>query len=140
MLPHILHWLLYITDTPLRGDNNHKVVVLKHLIFSEEWQLGRYGYRKICDWLKALVAKLFRRSQPDPAPGVLTELDKQLGREIQERQAQASRPREHNMPRYQPCPKGHGMKKIVEKAIVGGIPGALYYCNKCKNEFFVRAR
>jgi len=118
---------------------------LKHLIFSEEWQIGRYIYRKICDWLKALVDKLFRKSEPDPAPGVLTELDKKLGQKIQQRKERMGRSvdtskHEHNMPKYQPCPKGHGLKKIREKAIVGGVPGALYYCNICKIEFFVRAK
>lgn len=45
-----------------------------------------------------------------------------------------------NMPKYQPCPKGHGFKRIEDKAVVGSVPGALYYCNQCKDNFFVRAK
>jgi len=92
---------------------------------------------------KLLARRDGGREEPEPAPGLLTDLDKQLGRKIQQRHEKAGRPvdtskHEHNMPKYQPCPKGHGMKKIRGKAIVVGVPGALYYCNQCKTEFFVR--
>ena len=94
--------------------------------------------------LLSKLTSLFKRKEPEPAPGQLTELDKILGQKIQERQ-EMGRPvdtskHEHNMPKYQPCPKGHGLKKIEDKAIVGGVPGALYYCNQCKSSFFVRAK
>lgn len=39
-----------------------------------------------------------------------------------------------NMPRYQPCPYGHGWKKRVEKT----AGGAYYLCNRCPGKFFVR--
>lgn len=97
--------------------------------------------KKIWKWIKAI----FKRKEPESAPSVLTELDKKLGQKIQQRQAKMGKPvdtskGEHNMPKYQPCPKGHGLKKIEDKAIVGGVPGALYYCNQCKGRFFVRAK
>ena len=38
-----------------------------------------------------------------------------------------------NMPKYQPCPNGHGSKKRTEKT----LGGANYHCNKC-GDFFVR--
>jgi hypothetical protein len=104
------------------------------------------------EWLKSMVAKLPKllprrqaQEKPEPAPGQLTELDKKLGREIQKRQAKEGKAVSTtkggpNMPRYQPCPKGCGLKRIVDKAVVGGVPGALYYCNHCKQEFFVSAK
>jgi hypothetical protein len=105
-------------------------------------------------WIKDMVHKIAdlipdrfkHQDTKDPAPGVLTELDKQLGRKIQQRQAREkaravdTRQGGPNMPKYQPCPKGHGLKKREDKAIVGGIPGALYYCNICKDSFFVKVK
>ena len=120
----------------MKGQNHNILSRMAVLAINRFWGL-----------IKAKLAKLIphRRGEPEPAPGALTELDKKLGRKIQERQAKMGRPvdtrkGEHNMPKYQPCPFGHGLKKIEEKAIVGGVPGALYYCNKCKDRFFVRAK
>jgi hypothetical protein len=102
-------------------------------------------------WCKRLMAKLPKllphRGEPeeeaDPAPGVLTELDKQLGREIKERQAKMSRPidtsrGDPNMPRYQRCICGRWAKR-TDKAEVGGKPGAFYKCS-IHGEFFVSRR
>jgi len=41
-----------------------------------------------------------------------------------------------NMPKYQPCPKGHGFKRRKEKT----LGGASYHCNICGSDFFVRFR
>ena len=38
-----------------------------------------------------------------------------------------------NMPRFQPCPLGHGPKKRVAKT----VGGALYHCNKCQSDFLI---
>lgn len=40
-----------------------------------------------------------------------------------------------NMPRYQPCPRGHGWKKRISKSITG----AWYFCNRCQEKFFVKS-
>lgn len=39
-----------------------------------------------------------------------------------------------NMPRFQPCPQGHGLKKRKKKT----LGGAYYGCGICGN-FFVKA-
>jgi hypothetical protein len=111
---------------------------------------------KIWEWIKTmvftiagLIPRWFKRqatAEPEPAPHVVTPLERKLAREIQKRQAKEigraidTREGGPNMPRYQPCPKDRGLKKRVDKAIVGGVPGALYYCNRCKTEFFVKAK
>lgn len=104
---------------------------------------------KIWEWIIKSLAKLPkllpRRGGIKPSTGQLTDLDKILGQRIQERQAKMGQPvdtskHEHNMPKSQPCPKGHGWKKREDKAIMGGVPGALYYCNRCKDSFFVRVK
>lgn len=41
----------------------------------------------------------------------------------------------HNMPKFQPCPEGHGQKKRANKT----IGGADYWCDICQCHFFVRA-
>ena len=107
-------------------------------------------YSMCKNWVKTMALRLLHRTrhetpkEPEPAPGVLTDLDRKLGAEIQKRQARGkainTRQGGPNMPKYQPCPKRHGMKKREDKAVVGGIPGALYYCNQCKDSFFVRAK
>ena len=38
-----------------------------------------------------------------------------------------------NMPKYQPCPLGHGWKKRNGKTMAG----ALYWCNVCQSSFLV---
>jgi hypothetical protein len=38
-----------------------------------------------------------------------------------------------NMPKYQPCPRGHGLKKRKRRT----LGGAYYHCEKC-GDFFVR--
>lgn len=43
--------------------------------------------------------------------------------------------RNPNMPKFQPCPRGHGWKKRIEKT----IGGARYLCNRCRDKFFVAA-
>jgi hypothetical protein len=101
--------------------------------------------KKIWDWIKSL-AKLPRllpgqhgQEEPDPAPGVLTDLDKQLGERIQRRQATeraiAARSADPNMPRYQRCACGRWGKR-TQKAELGGKAGAFYKCS-VHGEFFV---
>jgi hypothetical protein len=69
---------------------------------------------------------------------VATDLEKKLGKEIQKSQGRAINTRRGgpNMPTYQPCPFGHGLKKRKAKT----MGGATYYCNQCKGGFFVRAK
>lgn len=38
-----------------------------------------------------------------------------------------------NMPKFQPCPEGHGQKKRDSKA----AGGAYYWCNTCQHHFFM---
>ena len=40
----------------------------------------------------------------------------------------------HNMPKYQPCPFGHGWKRRRDKTLAG----ARYWCGQCDGSFFVR--
>jgi len=106
--------------------------------------------KMIWEWIKTMVHKIadliprrFRREvteEPEPAPGQLTELDKRLGKEILKKQARGvGRPVDThqggpNMPKYQPCPRGHGMKRRTQKT----AGGAYYACQQC-GKFFVRA-
>jgi hypothetical protein len=94
--------------------------------------------------LKKLVAKLLPRrreihEEPDPAPGVLTPLDKELGRRIQERQAGGrvvtTSQSDPNMPKWQFCKCGRRAKRI-DKVQLGGREGAFYRCS-IHGEFFV---
>jgi hypothetical protein len=100
--------------------------------------------KNIWGWIKAMakLPKLLPRRQvqeEEPAPGVLTELDKKLGEQIQRRQererAIAARSADPNMPRYQRCACGRQAKR-TEKAQVGGKIGAFYRCS-IHGEFFV---
>lgn len=91
--------------------------------------------------LKKLTNLLTRRSQTDtkPAPGVLTELEKKLGREIQRKQARKgkavdTRQDGPNMPNSQPCSKCRRRSKRMEKT----AGGANYRCPE-HGKFFVRA-
>jgi hypothetical protein len=99
------------------------------------------------EWLKTMVAKLTKllrlfkhESSAHLVPTPNVELEKELGRQIQKRQARdLGRPIDtrrggHNMPKYQPCPHCHGWKRRKEKT----MGGAVYSCQKC-GEFFVRA-
>jgi hypothetical protein len=98
--------------------------------------------KKILEWLK-MVAKLpkllpRRRQEPEPAPGVLSELDKKLGQEIQKREERMGRPLDTrqggpNMPRYQFCSCGRSARRTRKTA-----GGANYKCS-IHGEFFVRA-
>jgi hypothetical protein len=97
------------------------------------------------NWLKAMVklAKLLPRRQgeeeSDPAPGVLTPLDKELGRRIQERQAGGrvitTGQGGPNMPKHQFCACGRRAKR-TDKAQIAGREGAFYNCS-IHGEFFV---
>lgn len=108
--------------------------------------MSSIALKKVWRWIKTMMRKLLHRSkqkasiEAEPAPGVLTDLDKKLGREIQKRQAKGqikvadTRQGGPNMPRYQFCPQGHGLKRRTRKT----MGGAYYGCKKC-GEFFVRA-
>jgi hypothetical protein len=85
--------------------------------------------KKFWVWLKGLVNKLFHRNTPKS-------MAKPRHTTIQEEKSRHITPVRlgHNMPKYQPCPNGHGMKKRKEKTLTG----AHYHCNKC-GDFLVRA-
>lgn len=100
---------------------------------------------KLLAKLTELLPGLFRRDgqgDPDPSPGQLTQLDRKLGKRIQERQArqaaraQTARIRGFNMPKRQPCPVCHASAKRKLKT----FDGANYYCRRCRKTFFLRAR
>jgi hypothetical protein len=102
-------------------------------------------------WIRAMVFKIadlipdfFKRKapvEPEPASHVLTPLEKKLAREIQKREDKAreagravdTRHDGPNMPKYQPCPQGHGWKRRKQKT----MSGAYYSCPIC-GDFFVR--
>lgn len=99
----------------------------------------------MCKKLLMAMAKLPKllprrcQEEPEPAPGVLTDLDKKLGAEIQKRQTLEGKPVDTrqggpNMPRYQPCPKCRRQSKRMEKT----AGGANYNC-RIHGKFFVRA-
>jgi hypothetical protein len=104
---------------------------------------------RVLDWIRATIFKLrdliSRRSKVDTPeePPVLTELDKKLGRKIQKRQAEKAelaqpvdtRHGGPNMPKRQPCPRGHGWKRRKQKT----MGGAYYGCRIC-GDFFIRSR
>ena len=106
---------------------------------------------KVWAWIKTTASKLMtklpklltrRREEAEPAPGVLTELDKRLGKEIQRRQAKGKAVDTHqggpNMPGSQPCPICRRRSKRVEKIDEGHYRGAYYSCPK-HGKFFVSA-
>jgi len=103
------------------------------------------AFKKILEWLKT-VAKLPKlllhrreKEEPGPAPGVLTDLDKKLGAEIQKRQAKGkvkvvdTCQGGPNMPRWQFCNCRRGAKRMRKT-----LGGAYYKC-PIHGEFFVRA-
>jgi hypothetical protein len=98
---------------------------------------------RIVSKLVKKLTKLLTREveEAEPAPGVLTDLDKKLGAEIQKRQTLEGKPVDTrqggpNMPRYQPCSRCHRGSKRVEKT----AGGANYRCpNPEHGKFFVRA-
>lgn len=81
--------------------------------------------KKIWEWVKAMVAKLFRQSKPTQVQMKCAESPKAI----------VPMRWRHNMPKYQPCPNGHGWKKRREKT----MRGANYWCNRCLGNFFVSA-
>jgi hypothetical protein len=102
--------------------------------------------KKIWECIKAL-AKLPKllphrgevREESEPAPGVLTDLDKELGQKIQRRQEKMgksvdTRQDGPNMPRYQFCPSCHRNAKRMQKTM-----GGSYYKCPIHGAFFVRA-
>jgi hypothetical protein len=103
---------------------------------------------RVCEWLRTLVAKLprllprRREAEEEDEPGVLTELDKRLGKEILERQARRKVDTRHggpNMPRSQPCPVCRRKSKRVGKIDEDHYRGAYYMCPN-HDKFFVSAR
>jgi len=106
---------------------------------------GSTALKIILEWLKmvAKLPKLLPRrgkvQEAEPTPGELTELDKILGRKIQQRQAKRGSPVDTskggpNMPRRQPCPTCHRPSKRTKKT----AGGARYKC-PTHGDFFVRA-
>ena len=107
--------------------------------------------KKSWEWIKTMVYKIadllprrFKREvpvEPEPAPHLETPLEKELGRKIQKKRdrevgrAVDTRQGGPNMPKYQPCPRGHGGKKRKQKT----IGGAYYLCERC-GDYFVRAQ
>ena len=90
--------------------------------------------KKICEWIKAI----FKRKAPEPDTGRWSELDKKLGRKIQQRQEKMGRPVDThrgypNMPRYQFCNCGRQAKRSRK------TDGGAYYKCKDHGEFFVRS-
>ena len=84
--------------------------------------------KKVWNWVKGILAKLFRRTRHELVAE--TELPtKEPSKVVPIRFT-------HNMPKYQPCPEGHGWKKRLVKT----FGGANYWCNQCKSSFLVRAR
>jgi len=106
--------------------------------------MGSTAIKKFWEWIKEMVYKIadlipdrFKREDPEPALGQLTDLDKKLGQKILERQARAGRPIDTrqggpNMPRYQFCTCGRPAKRARKT-----IGGAHYKCSK-HGEFFVK--
>lgn len=112
--------------------------------------------KKIWKWIKTMMSNIVsklpkllpRRHRfirevqvgPEPAPHVMTPLEKKLGREIQKKRTRGTmravdtRQGSPNMPRYQPCSRGHGQKRRKRKT----MGGAYYGCKKC-GDFFVRS-
>lgn len=91
--------------------------------------------RRFWNWLKSLFRRRPKTILPSP-------LDEKLGARIKKRQKREGRayvPTKFgpNMPKYQPCPKGHGLQKKRKRKTLGG---AYYYCNNCRSDFFVKAK
>jgi len=96
------------------------------------------------EWIKTVLERikaLFRRKAKVEPIHQPTELEKKLAASIQKRQVREgrlvyTRQSGPNMPKYQPCPAGHGWKRRKHKT----MGGAQYYCSNCKEFFFIRAR
>jgi len=85
--------------------------------------------KEFLNWLRNMVTKLFHK--PKPAK-VSIKPEATLNEERTERVNPIWW--RHNMPKYQPCPEGHGWKRREEKT----MGGANYWCNKCRRSFLVR--
>ena len=82
-----------------------------------------------------LIPDRFKR---DPAPGVLTDLDKRLGQKIQQRKGRLIDTSHGGpkMPKYQPCDIcGRGAKRVQKTST-----GAKYHCKKCNNSMVIAAK
>jgi len=103
--------------------------------------------KKIVEWIKTMVHKIanliprrFKR-EPESAPHVMTPLEKELARKIQQRQAREGRPVDTrtggpNMPKWQPCDIcNRGAKRVLKTST-----GAKYHCTKCNNNMYVQAQ
>ena len=71
--------------------------------------------RRWWEWVKVILSKLLHRDRHVAARAVRIY------------------PRYPNMPKRQPCPNGHGLKRRLGKT----LGGAQYECNRCGN-FFVK--
>jgi len=76
----------------------------------------------------ALFKKLFRRSTPPTPPPRFPSPP-----ESPEYKTISTGHGGPNMPKKQPCPRGHGLKKRARKT----MGGAFYFCNVCPVEFVV---
>ena len=84
-------------------------------------------FERILEWLKAIVTKLFHKP---------TKVSVKPEASLSKERPEMATPIRwgHNMPKYQPCPFGHGWKKRIEKT----MSGADYWCNVCRTRFLVR--
>ncbi len=85
--------------------------------------------------LKGLFrSKMGKGHPPEPAP---TQVKKSRDERWLERHPEmklvSTRRGGPDMPKYQPCPLGHGWKKRSSKTMAG----ALYWCNMCQSSFLV---
>lgn len=89
--------------------------------------------RRLLKFMKSIIGFLFRRKK---IPTTEPEPKKKPPRkwwEFPYRLVNTSRGG-LNMPKKQPCPEHHGLKKRTKKTLAG----AFYWCNRCDGEFFVR--
>jgi len=82
--------------------------------------------KRVWNWLRSKMARFFRHS---PSEVVISQ-----NQEVQEATKVVATRWQHNMPKSQPCPRGHGWKKRVEKT----MGGAIYWCNRCQSNFIVK--
>ena len=90
---------------------------------------------KLWEWIRDMLDRLFRRKR-HTATESLECKEHRHDREHDLGSAMTTTRGRLNMPKRQPCPLCRASVKRKRKTWAG----AHYYCNKCKNGLFVRAR
>ena len=87
--------------------------------------------KHIYNRIKVLLARLFRRSRHKAVAVTQGHVSKPPEPAFRQHTVGVFH---HNMPKYQPCPFGHGWKRRRDKTLAG----ARYWCGQCAGSFFVR--